>query len=227
MDEPLPPLNAHEIRVLGCLVEKAVTTPDYYPLTLNSLTLACNQQSNRDPVVAFDETTVVRALDGLREKRLASVFTGAESRVAKYKHALTGALLLTPAEVGLLCMLMLRGPQTLAELRTRTERFQPFESLAEVEEALQVLATRQPQPLVVKLPRLPGTKEPRYAHLLAGPIDVAALATGAATPAPEPATLLVRAENDRLAQLTAEMAALRTELAELRQQFAEFRKQFE
>jgi uncharacterized protein YceH (UPF0502 family) len=227
MDEPLPPLNAHEIRVLGCLVEKAVTTPDYYPLTLNSLTLACNQQSNRDPVVAFDETTVVRALDGLREKRLASVFTGAESRVAKYKHALTGALLLTPAEVGLLCMLMLRGPQTLAELRTRTERFQPFESLAEVEEALQVLATRQPQPLVVKLPRLPGTKEPRYAHLLAGPIDVAALAAGAATPAPEPATLLVRAENDRLAQLTAEMAALRTELAELRQQFAEFRKQFE
>ena len=227
MDEPLPPLNAHEIRVLGCLVEKAVTTPDYYPLTLNSLTLACNQQSNRDPVVAFDETTVVRALDGLREKRLASVFTGAESRVAKYKHALTGALLLTPAEVGLLCMLMLRGPQTLAELRTRTERFQPFESLAEVEEALQVLATRQPQPLVVKLPRLPGTKEPRYAHLLAGPIDVAALTAGAATPAPEPATLLVRAENDRLGQLTAEMAALRTELAELRQQFAEFRKQFE
>jgi uncharacterized protein YceH (UPF0502 family) len=227
MDEPLPALNPHEIRVLGCLVEKAVTTPDYYPLTLNSLTLACNQQSNRDPVVAFDETTVVRALDGLREKRLASVFTGAESRVAKYKHALTDALLLTPAEVGLLCMLMLRGPQTLAELRTRTERFQPFESLAEVEEALQVLAARQPQPLVVKLPRLPGTKEPRYAHLLAGPIDVAALAAGAASPAPEPATLLVRAENDRLAQLTAEMAALRTELAELRQQFAEFRKQFE
>jgi uncharacterized protein YceH (UPF0502 family) len=227
MDEPLPALNPHEIRVLGCLVEKAVTTPDYYPLTLNSLTLACNQQSNRDPVVAFDETTVVRALDGLREKRLASVFTGAESRVAKYKHALTDALLLTPAEVGLLCMLMLRGPQTLAELRTRTERFQPFESLAEVEEALQVLAARQPQPLVVKLPRLPGTKEPRYAHLLAGPIDVAALAAGAASPAPEPATLLVRAENDRLAQLTAEVAALRAELAELRQQFAEFRKQFE
>ncbi len=227
MDEPLPALNPHEIRVLACLVEKAVTTPDYYPLTLNSLTLACNQQSNRDPVVAFDETTVVRALDGLREKRLASVFTGAESRVAKYKHALTDALLLTPAEVGLLCMLMLRGPQTLAELRTRTERFQPFESLAEVEEALQVLAARQPQPLVVKLPRLPGTKEPRYAHLLAGPIDVAALAAGAASPAPEPATLLVRAENDRLAQLTAEVAALRAELAELRQQFAEFRKQFE
>ena len=227
MDDPLPPLNLHEIRVLGCLVEKAVTTPDYYPLTLNSLTLACNQQSNRDPIVAFDETTVVRALDGLREKRLASVFTGAESRVAKYKHSLTDAILLTPAEIGLLCVLMLRGPQTLAELRARAERFQPFESLAEVEEALHVLATRQPQPLVVKLPRLPGTKEPRYAHLLSGPVDVATLAAGAATPAPEPATLLVRAENDRLAQLAAEVAALRTELADLRHQFAEFRKQFE
>ncbi len=226
MDDPLPPLSAHEIRVLGSLVEKAVTTPDYYPLTLNSLTLACNQLSNRDPVVAFDETTVVRALDGLREKRLASVFTGAESRVAKYKHSLTDALLLTPGEVGLLCVLMLRGPQTLAELRTRTERFQPFESLTEVEEALQTLATRTPQPLVVKLPRLPGTKEPRYAHLLSGPIDVAAL-TPASALAPEPATLAVRAENDRLTKLEAETAALRTELAELRQQFAEFRKQFE
>jgi uncharacterized protein YceH (UPF0502 family) len=227
MDDPLPPLSAHEIRVLGSLVEKAVTTPDYYPLTLNSLTLACNQLSNRDPVVAFDETTVVRALDGLREKRLASVFTGAESRVAKYKHSLTDALLLTPGEVGLLCVLMLRGPQTLAELRTRTERFQPFESLTEVEEALQTLAARTPQPLVVKLPRLPGTKEPRYAHLLSGPIDVAALAAPAGALAPEPATVAVRAENDRIAKLEAETAALRTELAELRQHFADFRKQFE
>jgi uncharacterized protein YceH (UPF0502 family) len=229
MDDPFPPLSATELRVLGSLVEKAVTTPDYYPLTLNSLTLACNQQSNRDPVVAFDETTVVRALDGLREKRLASVFTGAESRVAKYKHNFTDALQLTPAEVGLLCVLMLRGPQTLAELRTRTERFQvhPFESLTEVEEALTALAARTPQALVVKLPRLPGTKEPRYAHLLAGPIDVAALAAPASSPPPEPATLAVRAEDDRFAKLEAETAALRTELAELRQQFADFRKQFE
>lgn len=227
MDDSLPPLSADEIRVLGSLVEKAVTTPDYYPLTLNSLTLACNQISNRDPVVAFDETTVVRALDGLREKRLASVFTGAESRVAKYKHSLTAAVLLTPGEVGLLCVLMLRGPQTLAELRTRTERFQPFDSLTEVEESLQALSTRQPQPLVVKLPRLPGTKEPRYAHLLGGPIDITALAGSSTGPAPEPATLAVRAENERLAKLEAATVALRSELAELRQQFAEFRKQFE
>ena len=224
MDDPFPLLNANEIRVLGSLVEKAVTTPDYYPLTLNSLTLACNQLTNRDPVVSFDETTVVRALDGLREKRLASVFTGAESRVAKYKHSLTDALLLTPGEVGLLCVLMLRGPQTLAELRTRTERFQPFESLIEVEEALQGLSARTPQPLVVKLPRLPGTKEPRYAHLLSGPV---ALAAPERTAPLEPATAVVRAENDRLAALAADVTLLRGELAELRQQLAEFRKQFE
>lgn len=227
MDDPLPSLSSAELRVLGSLVEKAVTTPDYYPLTLNSLTLACNQQSNRDPVVVYDETMVVRALDGLREKRLASVFTGAESRVAKYKHNFTESLQLTPAEIGLLCVLMLRGPQTLAELRARTERFQPFESLAEVDEVLTALAARQPQPLVVKLPRLPGTKEPRYAHLLAGPIDVAALTAPISTPPPEPATLAVRAENDRVAKLETETAALRAELAALRQQFAEFRQQFE
>ncbi len=227
MEAPLPLLTAHEVRILGCLVEKAVTTPDYYPLTLNSLTLACNQQSNRDPVVAFEETTVVRALDGLREKRLASVFTGAESRVSKYKHSLNDAVLLTPAEVGLLCVLMLRGPQTLAELRTRTERFQPFESLAEVEEAMQILASRPSQPLVVKLPRPPGTKEPRYAHLFSGPLDVAALSSSATATTAEPATLAVRAENERLAQLESATAALRAELADLRQQFAEFRKQFE
>lgn len=229
MDDALPPLSLTEARVLGSLVEKAVTTPDYYPLTLNSLTLACNQQSNRDPVVAYDESTVVRALDGLREKRLASVFTGAESRVAKYKHNFTEVLQLTPAEVGLLCVLLLRGPQTLAELRTRTDRFQvhPFESPTEVEEALTALANRTPQSLVVKLPRLPGTKEPRYAHLLSGPIDVAALAAPSGSPPLEPATLALRVENDRFAKLEGATAALRAELAELRQQFADFRKQFE
>ena len=232
MADSIPQLSATEIRVLGCLVEKAVTTPDYYPLTLNSLTLACNQLSNRDPVVSFDETTVVRALDSLREKRLASVFTGAESRVAKYKHSLTDAILLTPAEVGLICVLMLRGPQTLAELRTRTERFQPFESPAEVEEALRVLAERQPQPLVVKLPRLPGTKEPRYAHLLSGPVELAApdrappLARGEPSRT-EAATVAVRAENERIATLEQEVALLRAELTDLRAQLAEFRRQFE
>ena len=224
MDSVLPPLNAAETRVLGSLIEKAVTTPDYYPLSLGALTNACNQLSNRDPVVAFDEKDVVRALDSLRDKNLATLFHGADGRVPKYKHAFTDLFLLTPAEVGLLCVLLLRGPQTLAELRTRTERFQPFESLAETEAALQVLAARQPQPLVAKLPRQPGTKEPRYAQLLSGPAEFTA---STAAPTAESATLAVRAENERLEKLTTEIADLRRELTELKQQFAEFRKQFE
>jgi len=221
--EPAP-LNAAEVRVLGSLIEKQITTPDYYPLTLNALTNACNQLTNRDPVVAFDDQAVVRALDGLRDKRLATQYHGAESRVAKYKHTLTDVLLLTPAEIALLCVLMLRGPQTLAELRTRTERFFTFDHAGEVEETLNALAARQPDPLAVKLPRLPGTKEPRYAHLLSGPVDVAAAAS---SPPPEPATVAVRAENDRIAKLEEETAALRSDVAELREQLAEFRKQFE
>lgn len=223
MDEPLPILNAAEVRVLGSLIEKQVTTPDYYPLTLNALTNACNQLTNRDPVVSFDEQTIVRALDGLRDKRLATLFHGAESRVAKYKHALCDVIPLTPAEVAVLCVLVLRGPQTLAELRTRSERLFAFDNLTEVEETLTALSTRQP-PLVAKLPRLPGTKEARYAHLISGPIDVAAFEKA---PPLEPATVAVRAENERIAKLEQETADLRRELADLRQQFAAFRKQFE
>ena len=227
MDDPLPPLNAAEVRVLGSLIEKQITTPDYYPLTLNALTNACNQLTNRDPVVSFDETVVVRALDGRREKRLATMFTGQESRVAKYKHTLTDALLLTPAEVALLCVLMLRGPQTIGELRTRSERLFSFDTLPEIEETLNTLSARQPQPLVTKLPRQPGTKESRYTHLLSGPVD-ATVASGTETsPRPEPATIAVRAENERIARLEQECADLRREVAELKQQFAEFRKQFE
>ncbi len=224
MDEPLSPLNADEVRVLGSLVEKQLTTPDYYPLTLNALTNACNQLTNREPVVAFDESSVVRALGGLREKRLATQFAGAESRVAKYKHTLTDALLLTPAEVALLCVLLLRGPQTVGELRTRCERLFRFDTLPEVEEALTALATRQPQPLVAKLPRQPGTKEARHAHLLAGPPDLPAVAPVIRL---EPAPPETRAEADRLAKLEADVAALRGELAELRQTLTAFRKQFE
>jgi uncharacterized protein len=222
--DSVPPLSPAEVRVLGSLLEKQITTPDYYPLTLNALTNACNQLTNRDPVVSFDETQVVRALDALREKRLATLFTGQESRVPKYKHALNDVLLLTPAETALLCVLMLRGPQTIGELRTRAERLFNFDSLGEVDEVLQALAARQPQPLVTKLPRAPGTKESRFAHLLGGPVETAA----PEKPVPlEPATAAVRAEDDRLARLEAETAALRREVAELKQQFAEFRKQFE
>jgi uncharacterized protein YceH (UPF0502 family) len=221
MDDPLPPLSPAELRVLGSLLEKQITTPDYYPLTLNALTNACNQLSNRDPVVAFDDTTVVRAIDALREKRLASIFTGQESRVAKYKQTLTDTLLLTPAEVAVLTVLMLRGPQTVGELRTRTERMFKFDTLPEVEETLNGLAARQPQPFVAKLPRQPGTKESRYTQLLSGPVETAA----AVTPAVEPATAPAAAEKDRLAKLEAELGRLDREVVHLQQQLAELKKQ--
>lgn len=224
MDEPLPPLNAAEARVLGSLIEKQISTPDYYPLTLNALTNACNQLTNRDPVVSFDELVVVRALDGLREKRLATQYAGAESRVAKYKHTLTDALLLTPAEVALLCVLLLRGPQTVGELRTRCERLFRFDSLPEVEEALAALASRQPQGLVAKLPRQPGMKESRFAQLLAGPVEV----TPAGPPPPEePRPPAPDPDSARIAQLEQEVALLRGDMAALRQDFAAFRQQFE
>jgi uncharacterized protein YceH (UPF0502 family) len=216
-------LNPVELRVLGALIEKSLTTPDAYPLSLNALTNACNQLTNREPVVSFDEQTVVRALDGLYEKRLAFSFDGVSSRVAKYKHALTDVIELNEGEVALLCVLMLRGPQTVGELRTRTERLHPFASPAEVETALQALSIREPHPLVVKLPRQPGFKESRHAHLLGGEVMLEA----PATPRPEPAVLAVRAENERVAKLEEEVAALRNDVTELKQQFAEFKKQFE
>ncbi len=223
MDDPIPPLDPVAVRVLGALVEKQLTTPDYYPLTLNALVNACNQLTAREPVMDLDETAVLRAIGVLREHRLATLFAGAESRVAKYKHTLTDALLLTPGEVALLCVLFLRGPQTLGELRTRTERIFRFDTLPETEAALAALAERQPQPLVAKLPRAPGTKEARYTHLFGGPVETAAssapLAAVAATSAPAAA--------DRLAQLETETAALRAELADLKAEFARFRAQFD
>ncbi len=223
MDDSLPILNATEVRVLGSLIEKQVTTPEYYPLTLNALTNACNQLTNRDPVVSFDEQTIVRALDGLRDKRLATLFHGAESRVAKYRHNIADVIPLTPAETAILCVLMLRGPQTIGELRTRTERLFAFDNLAEVETSLNEMAARQ-LPLVTKLPRQPGTKESRFAHLLSGPVEL----TPADRPVPlEPATAAVRAEDQRVAQLEEQVVELRRELNELKQQFADFRKQFE
>lgn len=225
-EDALPPLDAVETRVLGALIEKQITTPDYYPLSLNALVTACNQLTNRDPVVAYEEAEVLRALDRLRTKRLSTQFAGAESRVAKYKHTLHDALLLTPGETALLCVLMLRGPQTLGELRTRSERLFTFDSLPETEETLAALATRTPQPLVVKLPRAPGTKEPRYAQLLSGPVAQSAPTSSAgyaAEPAPAPAS----AEPDRVARLEQEIVALRAEVAQLRGELATFRKQFE
>jgi uncharacterized protein YceH (UPF0502 family) len=218
-------LNPIEVRVLGSLIEKEITTPDYYPLTLNALTLACNQSSNREPVVSFDESTVVRALDGLREKKWAFLYGGGAARVPRYGHKLNEVLPdLGRAEIAVLCGLMLRGPQTVGEVRTRTARMHEFGNLAETEALLEALASRAEGALVAKLPRQTGFKEQRYAQLLGETPEN----TGAeAGPAPEAATVAVRAENEQIARLEEEIAALRQSVAELREQFAAFRKQFE
>lgn len=218
-------LNEVEVRVLGSLIEKQLTTPEYYPLTLNALVHACNQISNREPVVAYDEKTVARAIESLREKNLAYIFYGSESRVPKYKHVVPEVLGLTPKQTAVLCVLMLRGPQTVGEIRGRTARLHEFTELAEVEATLTELIEHEPQPLVARLPRQPGRKESRYAQLLSGPVETEAQETPA--PRAEAAMLEIRAENERLATLEATVASLIREVAELRQQFDDFKKQFE
>ncbi|HEV2763208.1 MAG TPA: YceH family protein [Pyrinomonadaceae bacterium] len=219
-------LNDAEVRVLGSLVEKQLTTPEYYPLTLNALTNACNQISNRDPVVSYDEETVVRALDGLRAKGFAHVVYASNSRVPKYKHTMMDALAFTQQqELAVMCVLLLRGPQTLGEIRGRTERLYSFRGLPELEATLEALMSREQGALVTRLPRLTGQKEARYAHLLAGEVKVDERETERRPV--EPATAVVRASDERVARLEEEVAALRGELAELRQQFGEFKKQFE
>jgi len=214
-------LDAEEIRILGSLLEKEITTPEYYPLSLNGLLNACNQKSNRDPIVHLDEDMLERALYTLRDKGLLVSITGAGSRVPKYGHRISERFNLGRRELAILCELMLRGPQTLGELRTRAERMHAFADLAEVESVLDRMAE-----LVTKLPRRPGEKEARYAHLLSGEPPVSApLPASAATPlgtAPGPP-----AQSGRISALEAEIAELRSELEDLKQQFAGFRKQFE
>jgi uncharacterized protein YceH (UPF0502 family) len=227
MPEELPIcLSPQEARVLGSLIEKEIATPDIYPLTLNALTNACNQISSRDPVMSLDEQTIVRALDSLREKRLAVLFKGADSRVPKYAHRFgTNDSDLGRPEIAVMCVLLLRGPQTPGEIRGRTGRLHEFTSLDEVEAVLAFLAGRPSMPLVVKLPRQAGAKEQRYAHLLSGePVLPPAPEAGVR---PEPATVAVRLEDERMAKVEADCARLRTEVEDLRRQFAEFRKQFE
>jgi uncharacterized protein YceH (UPF0502 family) len=215
-------LDGVEIRVLGCLIEKEMTTPEYYPLTLNALTNACNQKSNRDPIVALAEEDVVRALDGLRFKQLAVVAADG-GRVPKYRHLLAEKLGLVPAELALVCEMMVRGPQTVGELRTRGERMHPFADLAAVEEVLGELMERE-TPLVTRLPRQPGRKESRYAQLWSGEPESAA--DGGGRP-PEAARQRVMAENERVARLEEEVAGLRGEVAGLRRMVEDFKKQFE
>jgi len=213
-----PVLNLVEARILGALIEKDITTPEYYPLSLNALLNACNQKSNRDPVMNLGENAVRDALLALNEKGLAGPVSSADSRVSKYEHRLQEAFNLPRAETAVLCVLLLRGPQTPGELRGRTERMHRFEELSDVHSALQRLIQRDP-PLVKMLARQPGTKEMRYVHLLSGEVDIAEL------PAQEPAA--PAADGERIARLESEIETLKAEIAELKKDFREFQKQFD
>jgi uncharacterized protein YceH (UPF0502 family) len=207
-----PLLSPTEQRVLGCLIEKQLSTPDYYPLTLNALVNACAQSTNRDPVMALEEATVLEALHGLRDRQVVWFVDAAGSRVQKYEHRIAEALELSVQETAILAELLLRGAQTPGELRSRCSRMYAFQDLLEVEAALSVMLEAEP-PLVARLPRQPGTKETRYGHLLG---DLPEMQPPAAAPAPS-----------RMAQLEGELVALREEFLQLRDAFEAFRKQFE
>lgn len=217
-------LTAEQTRVLGALMEKEITTPEYYPLSLNALVNACNQKSCRDPVVQYDDLTVARCVESLRDRQLAAMVSGADARVPKYKQRLSELHPFGAAGTAVLAELMLRGPQTVGELKNRASRMHPFTDIAEVQAALDELAGRPDGPWIALTARRPGQKELRYAHLLNGP--VAAAEAGAAPPV-EPAVLAVRQESDRITQLEQEVLMLRADLEQLRQHVADFRKQFE
>ncbi|HEY6118706.1 MAG TPA: YceH family protein [Pyrinomonadaceae bacterium] len=215
-------LNEIEVRVLGSLVEKQVTTPEYYPLSLNALTLACNQKNNRHPVTAYDETTVMQAVESLREKNLAYVFYGSNSRVPKYKHVMPEVMHLSQQEMAVICVLMLRGPQTLGEIKDRGARLYEFSTLEEVDATLNALSIKDPDPMVIRLARQPGQKEARFAHLLSGEVIVEAPLQ------PEAARRSARAsETERLSELEHQLQSLRADVTALQEQFEQFKKQFE
>jgi len=215
-------LNQVEVRVLASLVEKQITTPEYYPLSLNALTLACNQKNNRNPVTAYDETTVLEAVESLREKNLTYVFYGSSSRVPKYKHVMPEVLHLNQQEMAAICVLMLRGPQTLGEIKDRGGRLYEFPNLEEVDATLNALAAREPDPLVIRLPRQPGQKEARFAHLLAGEVEVDTLVESEA-----PKRSARTSEAERITELEQKVETLRADVQALQEQFEQFKKQFE
>ena len=214
-----PVLNPIEARVLGALIEKDITTPDYYPLSLNALVNACNQKSNRDPVMALDENAVRDALYSLNDKGLAGAVSSADSRVSKYEHRLQEKFNLPRGETAILCVLLLRGPQTPGELRGRSERMFSFNDLSDVQSALQRLMQRE-APLVTALARQPGTKETRYAHLLCGEV-------AGAEAAAEAVVTSASLDGSRITKLELEVGNLKSEVAALRQHLESFRKQFE
>ena len=212
---PMEPLTSEELRVVACLVEKQFTTPDSYPLTENAVVAACNQLSNRNPIVAYDNSTVRVTLTALRQRGLARVIHTPGARVPKHRQILDEALGLSRGEVSVLAVLALRGPQTVGELRTRTERMHDFAGLSEVEEVLETLAARD-EPLVTRLERQPGQKEARFAQLLAGPVDAAAWSRAAPVTPVGP---------DRLAALEARLAAVESDLAILQAEHQELREE--
>ncbi|PYX98572.1 MAG: DUF480 domain-containing protein [Acidobacteria bacterium] len=209
-------LSGMEARVLGSLIEKEITTPDYYPLSLNALVNACNQKNNREPVMNLDEDAVRKALDALQSHRLAGPARGADSRVTKYEHRVQEVFNFTRGETAILCVLLLRGPQTPGELRGRTERMFRFEHLDDVQSTLQRLIEREP-PLVAMLQRQPGTKESRYMHLLSGHSE----------PAAQPASAARDQEDGRTMRLEEEFERLRAEVEEVKRQLADLRRQLE
>jgi uncharacterized protein YceH (UPF0502 family) len=211
-----------ELRIMACLVEKEITTPDYYPLTLNSLTAACNQKSNRNPVGSYDEAGVERGLDELRRKGMVQMSHAPGSRTAKYRHSFLENYQLIPREAAILCELMLRGPQTVGELRTHAGRMYEFKDLHEVEETLHDLKERG-QPLVVKLGRQPGKREERYMHLLSGMERAREYEQAAPAEAGPPQA---QEGSERIAKLEGEVAELRKGLDDLKKSFDEFRSQF-
>ena len=212
-----PALDSVAVRILGALIEKEITTPDYYPLTLNALTAACNQTSNREPIMQLDEATVAQSLSELSRRSLAREVHRSDSRAKRYRQTLSETLKLHPAETAALCVLMLRGPQTTGEIRTRSARLFQFPDLAHVDITLKALMDMAP-PLVAELPRRPGQKEVRFAHLLAGEPQIDVAEEHAAVQ-PEAA--------GRIEALEQELASVRAELAEMRGQFEEFRRQFQ
>ena len=205
-------LDPIEARVLGCLAEKDMATPEYYPLSLNALTNACNQKTNREPVVAYDDATVREGLNLLRERGLSTFISEAGSRVEKYRHRLSERFNFTRGELALMTVLLLRGPQTPGELRQRTERLYSFTDLETLEHALAKLAARDPDPMVVQLPRVPGMKENRWAHLLSGEPQF--------THAEAPVVVHTSGLQDRVTQLETEVADLREELRRLKESLA-------
>ncbi len=216
-------LNDIEARILGCLIEKEVTTPEYYPPSLNALKNACNQKSNREPVAAYDDAEVLQGVKSLQADGIVVISSGAGQRVRKYHHRFAEHYPVTKKEMYVLCELMLRGAQTVGEIRTHASRMYDYASLDEVNEALEELIDR-PEPLVAKLPRQPGRKEHRYMHRLSGEPEIRE--EESALPE-EPATLRLQTSDDRISTLENEIQGLREELKELRENFDKFRSQFE